>query len=70
MLRVVVTPHHTDTMKKQFVQALQSVWQELGISFKEPVPPHIACSKFAKEYGEWNDYTESPYLAQPVAIKA
>ena len=47
MLRLVVTPHHTDDMKRHFVESVVSVWKELGLPFTAPATPPEACHKLA-----------------------
>ena len=49
MLRLVVTPHHTDNMKRHFVESVVSVWEELDLPFTSPATPPEACHKLALE---------------------
>ena len=45
MLRVVVSPLHTDDMRRHFRDAIVSIWEELGLPFREQISPLEACQK-------------------------
>jgi 5-aminolevulinate synthase len=50
MLRVVVSPLHTDEMRRHFRDSIVSVWKELGLPFRELVQPPEACQKLWTEF--------------------
>ena len=73
MLRLVVTPHHTDDMKRHFVESIVSVWKELGLPFTTPSTPPEACNKLTLdlEAGRFPGLAAEPAMVPlAVAVKA
>ena len=51
-LRIAPTPHHNDEMKRQFVDVIVDVWDELQLPFAQNHVPEVACSKIILDVPE------------------